>query len=279
MAGRIRTIKPELLEDERTACLSDRAYRLFIGALLIADDYGNLRADARYLAGAITWGIEGTAAAAETAVRELAVARLLSVYDLRGQRYAAVRGWDKHQKVDKPGRPRVPGPADIEAKSIQLVAEDSRDPRETLARLQENHATDLRPPTSDLRPPTCTSDPEGDLSLPRTVAVAPEFDFAAVYQAYPKRIGKTKGMARLRTSVKTAADWEQLNIALKHYQAFVAGKDQQYTKQFDTWATTWRDWVEVPQENARASNGPLTAQDIWNMAQAAEAAERKAGAA
>jgi two-component system sensor histidine kinase BaeS len=37
MSGRIRTIKPELLDDERTATLSDAAFRLFIGLILLAD--------------------------------------------------------------------------------------------------------------------------------------------------------------------------------------------------------------------------------------------------
>jgi len=41
VAGRIRCIKPELLEDERTAGLSHEAFRLFIGLILLSDDEGN----------------------------------------------------------------------------------------------------------------------------------------------------------------------------------------------------------------------------------------------
>ena len=56
MAGRIRTIKPELLEDDATAGLSDSAWRVFVSMLLLADDYGNLRANPMLLDAAIFWG-------------------------------------------------------------------------------------------------------------------------------------------------------------------------------------------------------------------------------
>ena len=44
MSGRIRTIKPELLDDAVTAGLSDMAFRLFVSSIVLADDYGRLRA-------------------------------------------------------------------------------------------------------------------------------------------------------------------------------------------------------------------------------------------
>ena len=53
MAGRIRTIKPELLEDEVASSLSDSAWRLFVSSWLLADDHGNFRAGRRYLAASV----------------------------------------------------------------------------------------------------------------------------------------------------------------------------------------------------------------------------------
>ena len=50
MAGRIRSIKPELLDDEVAAGLSDAAWRLFVSSWILADDHGCFRAGARYLA-------------------------------------------------------------------------------------------------------------------------------------------------------------------------------------------------------------------------------------
>lgn len=44
MAGRIRSMKPEILDDAIIAGLTDAAFRLFIAMIMVADDHGNLRA-------------------------------------------------------------------------------------------------------------------------------------------------------------------------------------------------------------------------------------------
>jgi hypothetical protein len=77
------------------------------------------------------------------------------------------------------------------------------------------------------------------------VTPTPRFDFAAIYARYPRKVGKTNGLKRLTASVKSEADYASLVRALTAYIAHVAGKDQQYIRQFDTWCTTWRDWLEV----------------------------------
>lgn len=108
MSGRIRTIKPEMLEDERVAALSDRAYRLFIGCIQLADDYGNLHGAVAKLRAAIFWGH------AETTEQEVAAALvelvgIVEPYRVRGQSYLRIVNWAKHQRVVHPGKPRVPG--------------------------------------------------------------------------------------------------------------------------------------------------------------------------
>lgn len=137
--GRIRTIKPEILEDEDTANLSHEAFRLFIGMITLADDHGNLRAQPRWLGCQVFWA---SSADAEVALTEITRAKLVDLYEVEGEVYAHIKGWTKHQKVDKPGRPRVPLYSEEFARPSRDPRELSRDPRETLA-------TDLRPPTSD----------------------------------------------------------------------------------------------------------------------------------
>lgn len=147
MAGRIRSIKPEILDDEVTASLSHLEYRIFTGTWLIADDYGNLRADPDYVRAQIVWARRDTTTEeVAAALRQLVELELVQPYTVRGQSYLHILGWQKHQKVDKPGKPRMPGP----------TAEDhsaEQNPRETPARLsrdsRETPATDLRPPTID----------------------------------------------------------------------------------------------------------------------------------
>lgn len=113
MSGRIRSIKPEILEDEKVATLSDAEFRAFVGLIVLADDYGNFRADPNYLSGAIFWGCRRPTASSSKEMSEISAALeeadLVTFYEARGQRYGHLNGWSKHQKVDHPGRPRVPG--------------------------------------------------------------------------------------------------------------------------------------------------------------------------
>ena len=128
--SRIRTIKPEILDDERTAALTSDAFRLFVGLITLADDYGNARGHLGYLEGHIFWAAPQHAGVEDLAA-ELETAGLILSYEIRGQVYIHLRGWSKHQKVDKPGSPRVPGPE--KAESTESFANGSRIIRESFA--------------------------------------------------------------------------------------------------------------------------------------------------
>lgn len=167
MSGRIRTIKPEWLDDELLAAASDEARVLSVALVLMADDYGRGRASlATIAAGAWRYQLERDDGAhapeilarASRAFRELLGVRFVVVYEVAGQKYFAIRNWKKHQRVDKPGRPRVPeppNPAPPETPVIAPAARDSRDSREESASdsrgPRETLVTDLRPV-----PPTTT---------------------------------------------------------------------------------------------------------------------------
>lgn len=112
--ARIRTIKPELLEDEKTARLSNTDWRLFVSLILLADDYGNMRGNPELLWGQSMWGSETSRDEVAAALVRLEELDLVSTYSVRGQSYLSVVGWAKHQKIDKPGKPHVPGPDDPE---------------------------------------------------------------------------------------------------------------------------------------------------------------------
>jgi hypothetical protein len=129
---RIRTIKPEILSDERTAGLSDTAFRLFASCIVLADDYGNLRFVIGQLRGQIWWSSK-PAISLDLALAELCESGLLSTYQDAGQSYAHICGWAKNQKVDRPGRHQVPPPGD-----------DSRDSRVTHARVSRGSRENSR---------------------------------------------------------------------------------------------------------------------------------------
>lgn len=143
MIGRIRTLKPEWLDDEGLASCSDAARLLSAGLVLLADDHGNGRANLLYLASHV-WSYgdaHETLTKASGALGELERIRFVRLYEVGGQRYFSIRNWQKHQKVQHPSKPRVPTPdqavADPPAVSMAtpppvVLATPSGEPHEVL---------------------------------------------------------------------------------------------------------------------------------------------------
>jgi hypothetical protein len=124
MAGpRIRTLKPEILDDEKVAPLSDTAFRLFTSLVILADDHGNARADVRWLQGQVWWA-HGEPPNVLLALVELYKSSLIDVYGVRGGTYVHLKGWEKHQRIDNAGKNRVPLPNDADANRIEITEAD-----------------------------------------------------------------------------------------------------------------------------------------------------------
>jgi len=162
MAGRIRTLKPEWLEDEKLSMASIEARLLSVALLLIADDHGRGRAHPARLGLTVFLADSDGTETARRALAELEAIGYARTYTVRDQAYFEVVNWKKHQKVDKPSAPRVPAPGDASNENTgdSPVARPSRDARETLGPSsrdpRETLATDpdLRPPISDPISPT-----------------------------------------------------------------------------------------------------------------------------
>lgn len=108
MSGRIRSVKPEWLDDEKIAMASPEARVLSVSLLLLADDYGNGRANQVMLQSRVFPGMVGDHA--ERALSELVSIGYVITYTVGGQRYFSIRNWEKHQRVEKKGKPKVPPP-------------------------------------------------------------------------------------------------------------------------------------------------------------------------
>lgn len=181
MSGRIRSIKPELLDDAVTANLSDMAFRLFIATIVLADDYGRLRAEPGWLMGQIFWARTVQVETFLAALGELEP--LIRFYTVNGQRYAEIRNWAKHQKVSHPGKPRVPAPP-------EALPRPSGESPETLV--------------PDLRSPIPISDPERE---PRAHACVAPFEPESDSRI---RVAPTHGRVRFDDSLEddARAVWE-----------------------------------------------------------------------
>lgn len=112
---RIRSIKPEFWKSESIAALPFRTRLTFVGLWTYVDDNG-VGLDNYKLIAAELFGLEEDPREARANVRE-DLARLHSAgrilrYTVAGKRYLAIVNWDEHQKIDKPGKPRHPAPAE-----------------------------------------------------------------------------------------------------------------------------------------------------------------------
>jgi len=103
--ARIRTIKPEFWTDERVGECSPNARLLFVGMWNFADDHGGIERSARQLKAQI---YPYDSIDCEPLIQELLSAGLLIEYEVEGKKYLHIKGFRLHQKVEKPGKPRVP---------------------------------------------------------------------------------------------------------------------------------------------------------------------------
>lgn len=133
--SRIRSIKPEWLDDEKLAACSDGARVLSVAVILVADDHGCGRANPTWLAG-IAWTYhedpDRPRRVAEF-LRELDECGFIHTYTVRGQRYYEIVNWRKHQRCDNAGKRRVPGPDEADGGVAPAAAPVSGAPSETVA--------------------------------------------------------------------------------------------------------------------------------------------------
>lgn len=71
------------------------------------------------------------------------------------------------------------------------------------------------------------------------------FDFESVYKKYPRKEGKSAGIAWLKRHVKTERAFGELHEAVERYQRHCQSErlERQFTPHFSTWVKSYRDWV------------------------------------
>jgi len=102
MPPRIRSLKPEAMQHVRVGSLSHFAFRLWVGCVTHADDDGRIVADARqFRVQFFGYHPRVTVARVETALEEMASARLVTLYTVDGLRCLHFPGWRAHQRIHK----------------------------------------------------------------------------------------------------------------------------------------------------------------------------------
>ncbi len=90
------------------------------------------------------------------------------------------------------------------------------------------------------------------------------FDFASIYQEYPRKLGKAKGLKIAEREIKTEADFDRLMIAVKRYAGHVRRENLEadYVKHFSTFMSSWEDWLDDDVGKFKPSQPPRPAPRI-----------------
>lgn len=126
--ARIRSIKPEFFAHELLAKVSRDARLLFVGLWTVSDDEGRLRGSPVFIHGQVFPYDEDLDIRA--LLTELENQTFIQRYEVDGQKFIFIPGFNRQQKIDHPTKSRLPAPPDV---SRETLAIDSRNFREALA--------------------------------------------------------------------------------------------------------------------------------------------------
>lgn len=80
------------------------------------------------------------------------------------------------------------------------------------------------------------------------------FDFEKIYEKYPKKMGKERGLDACVKEIKTQEEYNSLLKAIDKYNQHIKGTDPRYIKHFDTFMETWKDWLDPNVGKVKTSN-------------------------
>lgn len=76
-----------------------------------------------------------------------------------------------------------------------------------------------------------------------------QFDFGILYEGYPRKEGKHKGLALCRSQIKSQEDYDQLKLAIERYSEHIKIKsiESKFIKLFSSFISggQWRDWLDL----------------------------------
>lgn len=132
---RIRSIKPEFWRSEDITELSWDVRLLFIGLWSYVDDNGVGKDNERAITAdlfALEDDPRDTLATVSRGLATLATAGLITRYTADGRNLLHITTWERHQKIDRPGKPRFALPTSTNAVPRDTLATPSRESRDGL---------------------------------------------------------------------------------------------------------------------------------------------------
>jgi hypothetical protein len=77
-------------------------------------------------------------------------------------------------------------------------------------------------------------------------AEARAFDFEILYNQYPRKQGKSQGIKKLQSSIKSQEDFNKLKMAIEKYSEHCKtnATEKKFIKHFSSFVSEWRDWLD-----------------------------------
>lgn len=108
---RIRSLKPEMWQDEKVGRLSLGARLLFVGLISLADDEGRFRALPVVMLAHVFPYDPGAVRKLDAWTDELLGEGLIALYSADGTRYGLLPGFTEHQRINRPTPSELPAPS------------------------------------------------------------------------------------------------------------------------------------------------------------------------
>jgi hypothetical protein len=107
---RIRTVKPEMWQDEALGAVSVHARLLFVGLITQADDDGRLRGAPSLIGGSVFPYDGFQARKIDGWLDELTERSLIVRYEWGDQRFIWIKNWSRHQRINRKTDSVLPPP-------------------------------------------------------------------------------------------------------------------------------------------------------------------------
>lgn len=253
---RIRTIKPEFWRSDDIAALSIEDRLLFIGLWSYVEDNGVGRDEPQLIQCDLYPLDTFTEASVRThgGLMRLSQQGLITRFEgPDGRRYLQINSWDKHQKINRPSKPRFP---QYNAENCTLT-EGSVSPHCTL--------------TEGSLPEQGTGNREQRTEKPTLLAPSRETESAELVTVAADAAPATANTSKARGTRlpdgwqpdQALADWTRANapaaanaLEVERFRDYWAAQPGTKGRKAD-WAATWRNWARRCQEqHTQPSRGP-----------------------
>jgi hypothetical protein len=260
--ARIRTIKPDFWTDESLTECSLSARLLFIGMWNFSDDNGNIQRSAKQLKMKI---FPADAIDCEPLVQELLTHGLLMEYSVSGEKFLNIKGFLKHQLINRPSKSNVPTPQ---------FSEDSVSTHGVFTDGREGKGREYIEPTVLVNAePLTLPDPVDDVAVKRVLQAdrlpCPLVALAKLWNDTVISLPAVKPAAEWHVSRRTAMQtrWRERWVLKKYANeaeglaywqslfAAVEASDFLSGRGDSGWSNCSFDWVLQPKNFAKLSEG------------------------